>query len=53
MLCIFFDAKEKINEKNTLVMILLVAFSVTSCETLSKADKYTMIGGLTGCLTGF
>jgi outer membrane protein OmpA-like peptidoglycan-associated protein/predicted small secreted protein len=39
-------------KKNTLVMILLVAFSVTSCETLSKAGKYTMIGGLTGCLTG-
>jgi predicted small secreted protein len=39
-------------KKNSLVMILLVAFSVTSCETLSKVGKGTMIGGLTGCLTG-
>jgi len=39
-------------KKNIIVLFVLVIFSMTSCASLSKIGKGTMIGGLTGCLTG-
>lgn len=39
-------------KKNITVLFVLAIFSVTSCASLSKIGKGTVIGGLTGCLTG-
>lgn len=40
-------------KKNTLTLLVLVAFIVSSCSSLGKVGKGTLIGGLAGCLAGF